>query len=217
MVVVSGANRGIGLELVRQLCQRGESVVALCRVASDALKRLDVLVIDGVDVREAESINQAVDKIPHPVHLLINNAGVLFRGGLSDYDVEHIRSQFEVNALGPLLLTTALLPKMSNQSKVVIVTSRMGSITDNDSGGMYGYRMSKAAVNMMGMSLAQDLAPRGISVALLHPGYVRTGMTKGKGFIDPPESARGLLARIDDLTLENTGGFWHANGERLPW
>lgn len=93
----------------------------------------------------------------------------------------------------------------------------MGSIGDNGSGGHYGYRMSKAALNMAGVSLAHDLRPRGIAVAILHPGYVRTDMTGGGGHIDPPEAARGLLQRLDELTLESTGSFWHANGERLPW
>jgi NAD(P)-dependent dehydrogenase (short-subunit alcohol dehydrogenase family) len=93
----------------------------------------------------------------------------------------------------------------------------MGSIDDNTSGGSYGYRMSKAAVNMAGRSLARDLADEGVAVAILHPGFVRTGMTGGQGFIDADESAAGLAARIDELTHDTSGSFWHANGERLPW
>jgi NAD(P)-dependent dehydrogenase (short-subunit alcohol dehydrogenase family) len=100
---------------------------------------------------------------------------------------------------------------------VAIVTSRMGSIEDNTSGGRYGYRMSKCAVNMAGRSLAHDLKDAGVAVAILHPGFVRTDMTGHQGLVDPPESAAGLIARIDELTLETSGGFWHANGERLPW
>ncbi len=114
-------------------------------------------------------------------------------------------------------MTTTLLDNLGEGSKVAIITSRMGSIGDNTSGSRYGYRMSKAAVNIAGVSLAHDLREREIAVAILHPGFVRTGMTNHSGNIDPPEAARGLLARIDELTLETSGGFWHANGERLPW
>ena len=97
------------------------------------------------------------------------------------------------------------------------MTSRMGSIEDNTSGGSYGYRMSKAAVNMAGASLAHDLRERSIAVALLHPGYVMTDMTGGKGLVSAAQSAAGLIQRMDELTLETSGGFWHAQGERLPW
>ena len=93
----------------------------------------------------------------------------------------------------------------------------MGSVADNTSGGMYGYRMSKSAANMLGQSLSVDLKPMGVAVAILHPGYVRTGMTGGRGYIEPEESAEGLIARIQELTVETSGGFWHTNGEDLPW
>ena len=126
-------------------------------------------------------------------------------------------NMFEVNSLGPLLITQALLGNLGEGSKVGIITSRMGSIADNDSGGSYGYRMSKAAVNAAGKSLAIDLKPRGIAVGILHPGWVRTDMTGRNGLIDANESAKGLLARMDELNLDNTGTFWHANGELLPW
>ena len=102
-------------------------------------------------------------------------------------------------------------------SKLAIITSRMGSVADNTSGGMYGYRASKAAVNMIGRSLAHDLRPRGVAVQLLHPGFVRTEMTGGNGMTDPDESAVSIAARVDELTIESTGTFRHANGEPLPW
>ena len=128
-----------------------------------------------------------------------------------------MRAQFEVNSLGPLRVTAALRHRLRPGSKVGIVTSRMGSIADNTSGSAYGYRMSKAAVNAAGMSLALDLAPAGVAVVLLHPGYVRTQMTGGRGNWGPDESAAGLLTQLDRLTLETTGSFWHANGDSLPW
>jgi len=124
--------------------------------------------------------------------------------------------QFRVNTLGPLRVTEALLDNLAEGSKVAIVTSRVGSIEDNSSGGNYGYRASKAAVNMVGTNLKHDLMQRQIAVALLHPGLVATDMTSGTG-IDPADSARGLIQCIDDLDLANSGGFWHAEGYELPW
>ena len=124
--------------------------------------------------------------------------------------------QYEVNALGPLRLTEALADNLREGSKVAIVTSRVGSIDDNGSGGNWGYRASKTAVNMIGTNLMHELKPRGIAVALLHPGLVATDMTGNHG-ISPEESASGLIARIDELSLETSGGFWHAEGYKLPW
>lgn len=217
-VVITGANRGIGLELARQLSERGDQVVALCRRPSEALGKLGVRIIDGIDVAAdgvMARLAQALDGTR--VDVLINNAGLLTRESLDDLDLDRIRRQIEVNSLGPLRVSAALIPSMSRGSKIAIVTSRMGSIEDNTSGSRYGYRMSKAAVNMVGRSLSVDLAGQGIAVAILHPGFVRTEMTGFDGFIDPDESAAGLIARIDELDMESTGGFWHANGERLPW
>ncbi len=216
--VITGANRGIGLELARQMKERGEDVIAACRTASAELRELVVRVVDGVDVTTDGGVGRLANALDgHRVDVLINNAGILTKESLDDLEFDRIRRQIEVNALGPLRVTAALLPRMGQGSKVAMVTSRMGSIDDNTSGGSYGYRMSKAALNMAGKSLAEDLKDRGIAVAILHPGFVRTEMTEGRGFVDPPESAAGLVARIDELTLETTGGFWHANGERLPW
>jgi NAD(P)-dependent dehydrogenase (short-subunit alcohol dehydrogenase family) len=219
--VITGANRGIGLELCRQVKERGDDVVAVCRRRSADLDKLGARVIDGVDVRNLDDVRRLREQLDDTkIDVLINVAGILSNQQLGKIDepaIEAIRAQFEVNALGPVLVTQALMDLLHKGSKVGIITSRMGSIADNGSGGSYGYRMSKAAVNAAGKSLAIDLEPRGISVVLLHPGYVRTDMTGGSGGIDPEEAARGLLARLDDLTLETTGSFWHQSGERLPW
>ncbi|MCT4363988.1 MAG: SDR family NAD(P)-dependent oxidoreductase, partial [Synechococcaceae cyanobacterium MAG-AL1] len=133
-------------------------------------------------------------------------------------DAGSLRRQFEVNAIAPLELTSALLGQLHPGAKVILMTSRMGSIDDNTSGGSYGYRMSKVALCMAGKSMAIDLKPRGIAVALLHPGLVSTRMT---GFseqgITAEQAVTGLLARIDALSLETSGSFWHANGQLLPW
>ncbi len=217
-VLVTGANRGIGLELCRQLEAQGHKVTAVCRNSSDELNALNVQVIESCDVTDPTSLKQLVQTLgEEKVDLLINNAGILASNSLGDINYQTVLQQYQVNAMAPLMVTEALLPLLSVRSKVAIVTSRMGSMADNDSGGHYGYRMSKAAVNMVGTSLAVDLKPQGIAVALLHPGYVKTDMTGGQGFVDTSHSATGLLARIDELNLDNSGSFWHADGEVLPW
>jgi NAD(P)-dependent dehydrogenase (short-subunit alcohol dehydrogenase family) len=217
--IVTGSNRGIGLALVTLLRQRGDDVIAACRKSSKELEALGAEVVSGVDVTKPEGIDALVAAVgTRKVDLLINNAGILrSSGSLPELDARSIRDQLEVNALGPLLLTSALLPSLESGSKVALITSRMGSIDDNGSGGSYGYRMSKAALNMAGKSMAVDLRARGVAVAILHPGMVRTEMIGNHGQVEPIDAGRGLLARITALTLETSGGFWHANGERLPW
>jgi NAD(P)-dependent dehydrogenase (short-subunit alcohol dehydrogenase family) len=215
---ITGANRGIGLELARLLAERGDEVIAACRTASDELTELQVEVVEGVDVTDDDAVARFADTIgDRGIDLLINNAGILASESLNHLDFDSIRRQLEVNALGPLRVTAALRPNLGRGSKVALITSRMGSIEDNSSGGSYGYRMSKAALNMAGRSLARDLESAGVAVIILHPGFVRTRMTGQQGNLDPAESARGLLERIDQLTLATTGSFWHANGEPLPW
>ena len=216
-VLVTGANRGIGLQLCRQFAARGDEVVAVCRETSDGLSGLGVRVIDGIDVGSGtavETLRQELDGTP--IDILVNNAGILLRDTFGDIDYGGMVEQYRVNTLGPLRVTEALADNLHEGSKVAIVSSRVGSIEDNGSGGNYGYRASKAAVNMIGTNLKHELLPRGIAVAILHPGLVATDMTGGSG-ISPADSARGLIQRIDELSLENTGGFWHAEGYRLPW
>jgi NAD(P)-dependent dehydrogenase (short-subunit alcohol dehydrogenase family) len=206
------------LELVRQFRDRGDQVVAACRGPSEALAGLGVELVEGVDVSDDAGVAHLLEAIgERSLDVLINNAGVLTKESLQDLDFDRIRRQFEVNSLGPLRVTAALRGKLGRGSKVAIITSRMGSIEDNTSGGSYGYRMSKAAVNMAGRSLAHDLAPDGIALVILHPGFVRTDMTANQGLVDAPESAAGLIARIDELSLDSSGAFFHANGEALPW
>jgi NAD(P)-dependent dehydrogenase (short-subunit alcohol dehydrogenase family) len=136
---------------------------------------------------------------------------------LNEEAISYCKKMFEVNSLGPLLITQSLIANLREGSKVGIVSSRMGSIENNDSGGSYGYRMSKSAVNAAGKSLSIDLKPYGVSVAILHPGWVRTDMTGHNGLIETGESVSGLLNCMDELNLNNSGSFWHANGELLPW
>jgi NAD(P)-dependent dehydrogenase (short-subunit alcohol dehydrogenase family) len=231
--LVTGANRGIGLELCRQLRARGDEVLAACRTPSKDLASLGAAVLSGIDVtsKEAPTLllrateGKTLDVLLHNAGILadktvdirLHDGGNLVADSLDGIDEESMRQEFEVNALAPLRLTKALLPRLRRGSKIALMSSRAGSIGDNASGGLYGYRMSKAALNMAGMSLARDLAPKGILVAILHPGFIRTDMTGGEGNDDPPVAAKGLLARIDELSPATSGKFLHANGQELPW
>ena len=216
-ILVTGCNRGIGLELARQLHDRGDTVIGVCRQGNPDLVGLGIRIIDGIDVTSAAGVAALADAIGDaPLDVLINNAGILRRDQFGDIDYDEMQEQYAVNALGPLRISEALADNLREGSKVAIVTSRVGSIEDNGSGGNWGYRASKAAVNMIGINLMHELRPRGIAVALLHPGLVATDMTGNHG-IPAAESAGGLIARIDELNLGNTGTFWHAEGYELPW
>jgi NAD(P)-dependent dehydrogenase (short-subunit alcohol dehydrogenase family) len=218
LVVITGANRGIGLALVEEALKRGNKVVAVCRHSSSELDRTGAEVVAGVEVTEGASVAKLADRLAgRRIDVLVNNAGVHRHDQLGELDFERIRQQFETNALGPLRVTEALLPLMGEGSKVVIITSRSGSIGDNGSGGTYGYRMSKAAVNMAGVNLALELKPRGIAVGILHPGMVRTAMSSSPQAVPAGDSARRLMDRIGELSLANSGRFLHAEGHELPW
>lgn len=216
-ILITGANRGIGLELARQYAARGDEVIAACRRSSPHLDALGAEVIDGVDVTSDDAVSDLAAALRgRRVDRLVNNAGILDRDGLDNLDFDAIERQFRVNAIGPLRVTAALRHKLAAGARVFIVTSRMGSIDDNTSGGYYGYRMSKAAVNIAGKSLAVDLAGRGIAVFLLHPGYVATDMTGRQG-VAVRDAAAGLIERMDTLTIDQSGTFWHQEGYALPW
>lgn len=216
-ILITGCNRGIGLQLATQLNDRGDTVIGVCRTPSDELSRLDIRIIAGIDVSDGESITSLKAELgDEPIDVLINNAGIFLGDEFGALDYNDMLAQFNVNTLGPLRVTEALRNNLAEGSKVAIVSSRVGSIADNLSGGYYGYRASKAAVNQVATNLVHEFKPKGIAVAVLHPGLVATDMTDGEG-ITPAESARGLIQRIDDLTIDTTGGFWHAEGYMLPW
>lgn len=216
--LITGANRGIGLELARQCRGRGDDVIAVVRSSSTELDALGVRVETGVDVSDEAALNALAGRLQGTVlDVLVCNAGILVPDELDTFRVDDVERQFRVNAVGPLLTVRALRKLLRRGSKIALITSRMGSIEDDTSGRYYGYRMSKAALNIAGKSLSIDLKDDGVPVLVLHPGAVRTDMTRGHGQIEPEESARGLLARIDELTLERTGAFLHQNGTALPW
>jgi NAD(P)-dependent dehydrogenase (short-subunit alcohol dehydrogenase family) len=216
-VVITGCNRGIGLELARQMHARGDNVIGVCRKQGAEIAKLDIRIIEGIDVAEADDVKKLAAELQGiTIDILLNNAGILRRDSFGSLDYDEMMLQFRVNALGPLRVTEALSRNLADGSKVAIVSSRVGSIDDNGSGGNWGYRTSKTAVNMIGTNLMHELKPRGIAVALLHPGLVATEMTGGQG-VSPAGAAAGLIDRIEELTLETSGGFWHAEGYRLPW
>ncbi|TPV97022.1 MAG: SDR family oxidoreductase [Myxococcales bacterium FL481] len=217
-VLITGANRGIGLELCRLYAARGDEVLAVCRRGSPQLQPLGVRVIEDIDVtRDGDAERLRSELGERRIDGLIHNAGLLVPDDFGSAQVENVRRQIEVNAIAPLRLTQVLASRIVDGGKVAIVTSRMGSMADNGSGGQYGYRMSKAAVNAAGKSMSIDLAGRGISVVLLHPGWVRTGMTGNRGDVTADEAARGLVERIDELDASRSGRFVHASGDELPW
>ncbi len=221
-VVITGANRGIGLSFAKLYKKFGYEVYALCRQSSSELHTLGVKVIEGVDVADEKAAALVKEKLEGvAINLLINNAGILRNENLGEVDYESIKSQFEVNALGPLRITEALMdqltPAKDGLARIAMITSRMGSIADNTSGGRYGYRMSKAALNIASVSLAHDLKDKNIVLGIFHPGLVATDMIGGYGDISPDEAAERLDKRIYAVKKENSGSFWHSNGEILPW
>jgi NAD(P)-dependent dehydrogenase (short-subunit alcohol dehydrogenase family) len=217
-VVVTGANRGIGLALTKQFLSRGYQVYALCRQSSEQLSGTTAVVIENVDVATDEGLSAMVDGLAGiKVDVLICNAGILRDEGLGRLNNETIVDQFMVNSLAPINVVDRLLSQLATGSKIAMITSRMGSIADNGSGGRYGYRMSKAALNAASMSLAKDLANDEISVGIYHPGYVQTDMVNHGGDISADVCAERLTNLIEQQSMADTGVFKHSNGEILPW
>ncbi|TGK05583.1 SDR family oxidoreductase [Leptospira langatensis] len=216
-VLITGANRGIGLELSTLFAEKGYQVVAACRKASEPLRRLEVKIYEGLDLTQSQSFESLSSFLSGTkIDILINNAGILIPDNLESLDFQELETQILVNAIAPIRLTRLLLPKIANHGKIVFITSRMGSMGDNSSGAYYGYRMSKAALNAGAVSLARDLLPQKIGVGIYHPGMVATEMTGRQG-ISPRSAAEGLYHQIASLTLERSGRFFHQNGEELPW
>lgn len=228
-VFISGANRGIGLEFVRQYLQEGNSLITTARNLSQAadLHQLQKTHSDCVNLFEMDlaneiSIQNACQQIRSSVSkidILINNAGVYGSSApFEQLEPQSILEVFTVNCIGSFLVTKYLLPLVQNaKGKIVFITSQMGSIADNTSGSVYPYRISKCALNMLSRSLALDLKPEGIPVTTLHPGWVRTRMGGENALIDPAVSVSGLRNVISNLELEKTGQFFNYRGEVLPW
>ncbi|MCY4406359.1 MAG: SDR family oxidoreductase [Rhodospirillaceae bacterium] len=227
VVLVTGADRGIGNALCRACQARGDDVIAACLEDSDELRALGIRVESGVDVISDEAVQGLAQRLADAdttIDLLINNAGIAVRDTLGALDYDAIRRQFEVNTLGPLRVTEALLERLKPGSTVAFITSRIGSLGDNHSGGLYGYRISKCAANMVAVNLAHDLAKRGVAAVVLHPGMVATAMTfdDERHAARPPEdAAAALIERIDRVEPVEPGAqpsFWHAPERTIiPW
>ncbi len=220
--LITGANRGIGLEMVRQLAARGDTAIATARKPEEAgaLRELGVKVL-AVDVADAASVRGMREQLGDTaIDVLVNNAGVGGPGRvLADLDLEAVRRTIDVNTLGPMRVTQALLPNLRAGlgKKVAHITSLMGSIADNGSGGAYGYRASKAALNMFNKSLSLELGPAGFVCVVLNPGWVQTDMGGQHAPTPVADSVRGLLRVIDALVPPDNGTFINHDARRLPW
>ena len=226
-VIISGGGSGIGLQVAKQFFANGANVVINGRnkdKLNEAARSIDAsetrVIAHAGDISSPATAKALVAKATQifgGVDILINNAGILRDESLGALNSATIIEQFEVNALAPIQVVDLLSTQLVIGAKIVLITSRMGSVTDNTSGGRYGYRMSKAALNIAGMSLAQDLAGRDISVGLYHPGYVQTEMVGNNGDISATEAATRLVGLINQQDMSQTGLFKHSNGEILPW
>ncbi len=221
-IIVTGADRGIGAELVRVYHHRGARAIAACLGEGLDLVSEGLEVQAGIDVTDTASLFALRERLgATPIDILISNAGALYPDSFDHLDFDAMLRLYDINALGPLRVVQALVPLMGAGGKLGIITSRVGSIGDNLSGGSYGYRMSKCAANQLGVNLYHELKPRGIAVMLLHPGQVATEMTRDYlglvDFITPQEAAAGLIQQLDALDGNTPPEFRHSNGSLLPW
>jgi NAD(P)-dependent dehydrogenase (short-subunit alcohol dehydrogenase family) len=223
---ITGANRGIGLEYVKQYAQAGWHVLACCRdpANASALNQLanqyPAVEVYALDVADFEQIDALARKLhDQAIHVLINNAGVYPPGAFKAMNYQAWERAFKINTMSTLKLAEAFLPNLvkAGHAKLIAMTSKMGSIDDNTSGGEYAYRSSKTALNMVVKSLSIDLSKYGISVAALHPGWVRTDMGGPNGLIDTATSVAGLRHVIQRLDLDHSGQFTAYDGKPIAW
>ncbi|QNO27216.1 SDR family oxidoreductase [Sphingopyxis sp. OPL5] len=222
--LVVGADKGIAWNIAKQLADRGDTVYAAIMGESTDFEDASVTILPKVDVTSGDAVSGMVKTLQESgvkVDVLYHIAGVMTLDELGKIDYDRLNWEFQINTVGPLRTIEASLPLLQEGSKVGIVTSRVGSLGDNSSGGQYSYRLSKAAANMVGLNLHHDLKKQGIAVRMLHPGMVKTDLVKDYpgdyNYISPAEAATGLIARMDELTLETAGDFRHSNGQALIW
>jgi NAD(P)-dependent dehydrogenase (short-subunit alcohol dehydrogenase family) len=221
---VTGANRGLGIEFVRQLRARSDTVVAAARSGEAELTRLGARFV-ALDVADEQGIRSAALAIAgEPIDVLINNAGVSSKAKrLDELTADELRGVFAINATGPMLVGAALLPSLRSgrQRKIINISTQMGSIAlnspPNAGGTSYGYRSSKAALNMLTASLANELRPEGFTCIALHPGWVRTDMGGSEAPLGAPESVSSMIKLIDGLRPDQSGAFLDLHGRTLPW
>ena len=221
-VLITGADRGIGASLARHYQRRGDAAIAACLKDGRDLLEEGIRVVPAVDVTDSAAVAHLAAEIANVrIDVLISNAGAAVVDGWGHFDFDAMLRLYDVNALGPLRVVHALSGSLVEGSKIGIITSRVGSIGDNASGGLYGYRMSKSAANQLGVNLYHELRPRGVRVMLLHPGTVATEMTNAikdrSGFLTPDQAAAGLVAQLDRLGTDTPPEFRHGDGTLLPW
>ncbi len=224
-VLITGTNRGLGLEFVKQFAIEGYQVIACTRKINkkDELHQLQekfkTISICKLDIANFSSIDQFAKLFKKPIDILINNAGVYPDSSVDHVDYKSWLDAFKINTLAAFKMTKAFLPhlKKGQLKKIASLTSKMGSIDDNSGGGEYIYRSSKTALNMVMKSLSIDLKPYDLSVITLHPGWVRTDMGGPNGLIDVDESVAGMKRQIDKLTIRTSGQFIDYDGKKIPW
>ena len=225
-VLITGANRGIGLEFCKQYASDGWNVIACCRKSADASElsklalqhnNLQIVSLDVSDFAQIDAL--ALQLKDEKIDVLINSAGVYARGKFGDIDYDEWAMSFKINSMALLKMAEAFVQHVakSQLKKMAVLTSKMGSIDDNTSGESYIYRSSKTAVNMVMKNLSIDLKPYGISVVTLHPGWVQTDMGGPNGLISVQKSVTGLRRVIEDLSLETTGQFVDYAGKAINW
>lgn len=217
-ILITGANRGIGLALTKKYAAKNHNVIAICRTNSEELKNTNAKIITNIDITNIKSIQTLITMLKNiNIDILINNAGQWCNDSIEDMNFDNIQANFLINAIGTLRIITSLKSNFTERSKIIIITSKMASITENISGGRYGYRMSKAALNAAGKSLSIDFKQDNIPVVMIHPGWVKTAMGGPNALISTEESAAHILKVIEKIKLSDSGNFYNYDGSSIKW
>ncbi len=227
-ILITGTNRGIGLEFVKHYLKNNEKIIATCRNKHSAKDLLELenttsnLSLVELDVSNPNSINEFISKIVGlPIDTFINNAGVFGPRNIEfgNFNAKEWLDVFKVNTIAPLLITQKILKnlRLGKDKKLAFISSKVGSIEDNTGGGMYIYRTSKTALNQVIKSLSIDLKDENFIAVALHPGWVQTDMGGPNALIDTKTSVKGMIEVIDNLTPKNTGKFYNYDGSSIPW
>ena len=227
-ILITGTNKGIGLELAKQLASKGNNIYATCRNPSIELQNTNATIIPNISLESDDVISQLQESnvLPEKLDGVICNAGIMIPENLRALNsTDTILKQFQINTLGPIRVFKGIENRLDKGSKYAIISAILGSIQKNTlaqgdqstRGGYYGYRISKAGMNMGMSSLSVDLRRKKIAVAMIHPGFVKTDMTSGRGLILPDKAAQNIINRYEDINMKNSGSFWNADGTTLPW
>ena len=227
-ILITGTNRGIGLEFVKHYLKNNEKVIATCRNTNNANDLLELknttsnLSLVELDVSNPNSINEFASKIiDQPIDTFINNAGVFGprNNEFGNFNAKEWLDVFNINTIAPLLITQKILKnlRLGKNKKLIFISSKVGSIEENTGGGMYIYRSSKTALNQVIKSLSIDFKNENFIAAALHPGWVQTDMGGPNALIDTKTSIKGMADVIDNLVLKNSGRFYNYDGSLIPW